>query len=300
MPFWAHRHKIFGEWLYLSARNQDVDYATPVNGSTVTAVPIGQTSTFDAGYQTGLRFGGSLAIDRESSLSFVWTGFQGNDSDRTSLPGGAPPGSFLKSDLVHPRTMDVATDSLSSSGTYGVDFMLGDLDYTATLAADSYQRLNGSLGIRYGDLEQDLRVSHIILGSTSIQSDIDFSGFGPKIAADYENQNENGMLIYCRGGASLLFGQFDARYSQTSVFRGLEAANGISEDRIVPQLDLEFGTGWESANGAIRITAGYFISCWHNVLTTPAFIDGVQAGELDDIDETISFDGLAVRAEILY
>jgi hypothetical protein len=178
--------------------------------------------------------------------------------------------------------------------------MLVDAGLTKTLAGDSWQRLNGTLGFRYGNLEQDLRGQHQILGTTMVQTDIDFDGYGPRFALDYERMNCKGMLLYFRGGVSLLMGRFDASYLQTSAFQGQQAFAGISEDRIVPQYELEFGTGWESANGGFRVTAGYLFNAWGNVLTTPAFIDGVQAEELDDIDETLTFDGLAIRAQILF
>lgn len=300
-PFWAHKHTISADWLFLTPRQQTIDIATPVDGTTNTAVPVGQTVVLDPGFHSGIRIGGGLAIDKCSSFTFSWSNYQSNEESQTQLPGGGPaPNAFLRSDLVHPNTVDVAADSLVTSGQYGIDYSLLDAGYTKTLTGDCGHRLNGTIGFRYANLEQDLRAQHQILGTTMVQTDIDFDGYGPRFALDYERMNCRGLLMYFRGGVSLLMGRFDASYLQTSAFQGQQAAAGFFEDRIVPQYELELGTGWESCNGGFRITAGYLINAWGNVLTTPAFIDGVQIDELDDIDETLTFDGLAIRAQILF
>lgn len=302
LPFWAHRHRVFGDWLFLSARGQHVDYATPVDGATATATPVGRTEVLDPGYHSAYRVGGGIAIDRCSSIDLTFTKFQSNVDRSHSLPGGGGggPSAFLMSELTHPNTQNVAADSLLAEGSYGVDFVTADGAFTKTVYGDCNQRLNATVGFRYGQLEQNLAVRQTILNDVLVETDIDFHGYGPRIAADYERMSSRGLLTYFRGGASLLMGRFDADFQQTSVFSGTQATAGIFEDRIVPQFELELGTGWQSPEGAFRITAGYLVSAWSNIVTTPAFIDGVQAQELDDISETITFGGLAVRAEVLF
>ena len=299
-PFWCHRHRIFGEYLYLTAREQHLDFATPVDGATATAVPLGRTAVLDPGYESGWRMGAGLAIDRCTSLVFEWTNYENEAARQLQLPGGNPPNSFLRSEITHPSTVNVAADSLAASGSYGIDFQVGDVGITRTLKGDCCQRLNGTVGLRYGNIEQDLRSQQRILTDIIVNTDIDFEGYGPRFALDYERQNCKGLLAYARGGVSLLFGRADADYLQRSVFAGTQAAAGIFEHRLVPQCELELGAGWESPNGAFRLTGGYLLSAWSNLITTPSFIDGVQANEIDDIDETLIFDGLTVRAEILF
>ena len=68
-PFWAHRHKVFGEFLYLTAREQHLDFVTPVDGATATAVPQGRTHVLDPGYELGWKVGAGLAIDRCTSVT---------------------------------------------------------------------------------------------------------------------------------------------------------------------------------------------------------------------------------------
>jgi hypothetical protein len=301
LPWWAHNHNVHADWLFLSAREQDLDYATPVDGTTNTAVPVGQTAMLSPGYQSGWRIGGALAIDNCSSMFFDWTSFSSSTRSETLLDGGAPqPNSFLRSELVHPRTLSVAADSLNAAGVYDVDFETADAGYTRTLTGDWNARLNGSVGFRYGGLSQDLTAQQQILGDVLVNSSIDFAGYGPRAGLDYERLSSQGMLLYCRGAGSLLAGRFESLWQQSSVFAGPQAVAGINEDRIVPQFDLELGTGFQTRGGGFRATVGYLYSIWGNVVTMPEFIDSVQADALRGTSDTLAFDGLAVRAEFRF
>jgi len=40
------------------------------------------------------------------------------------------------------------------------------------------------------------------------------------------------------------------------------------------------------------------MSHWFNIVSTPVFVDAVQADNYVDVDDTISFDGLVGRAEV--
>ena len=301
LPWWTHCSGIYADWLFLSAREADLDYATPVDGTTNTAVPVGQTAMLSPGYRSGYRIGGNLAIDDCSSFVFAWTSFQSNASDSVVLPGGDPlPNAFLRSEVVHPNTVNVASDSLSASGNYGIDFESVDAAYSKTLVGNCDYRLNGSAGFRYGGLNQDLTVNQQIQGAVDVYGDIDFAGYGPRFGLDFERCNCNGLLFYNRGALSLLAGRFDSQYRQSSIFAGPQAIAGIEEDRIVPQLDLEIGTGYLSENGCFRATVGYMYGYWGNVVTMPEFVDAVQADAPRGVSESLVFDGIAVRAEVRF
>ena len=71
----------------------------------------------------------------------------------------------------------------------------------------------------------------------------------------------------------------------------------LKDDRFVTVLDYELGLAWTSCNRCWRVTGGYLASHWFNAITTPVFIDAVQADNYVDIGDTLSFDGLTVRVE---
>ena len=70
---------------------------------------------------------------------------------------------------------------------------------------------------------------------------------------------------------------------------------------MVSILDCEVGLGWASEGGHVRISAGYMVSGWLNVVKTPEFIASVQANQYhgpDKIDgNALVFDGLVSRLE---
>jgi len=65
-------------------------------------------------------------------------------------------------------------------------------------------------------------------------------------------------------------------------------------------LDLELGIGWSTPGGRLRMTGGYMVNSWFNTVTTADFIGAVQRNDFTDLDDTLTFDGLVVRAEFCY
>jgi hypothetical protein len=95
-------------------------------------------------------------------------------------------------------------------------------------------------------------------------------------------------------------GTFRADYLQSNVFTGSQSFVSIDDNRIVTQLELELGVGWQSKSGRYRFTVGYYISSWHNAITQPKFIRGVQDRRLENLDDRIGFNGLTARAMIQF
>ena len=65
----------------------------------------------------------------------------------------------------------------------------------------------------------------------------------------------------------------------------------------MPHLEYELGLGWTSPSGHWRFTTGYMLSHWANVVTTPEFIDAVQADNYTDVDGNLTFNGAVIRVE---
>jgi hypothetical protein len=160
------------------------------------------------------------------------------------------------------------------------------------------------IGARYAHLEQDFRGDFSILGATTVTTNIEFDGVGPRIGMEGECHAKYGFFVFGRGFANFLVGEFKANYLQTNVFAGVQANTSIEDSRIVPNFDLELGVGWQSRNGRFRIMGGYYLSCWFNTLTTPSFIQGVQNSNFttngDNFRDRLLFDGLMARLEVRF
>jgi hypothetical protein len=160
--------------------------------------------------------------------------------------------------------------------------------------------VNAVVGARYAHLSQELRAQYFILGQTNVDSELDFDGIGPRFGLEGEAVSCNGFLVYGNTHANFLVGTFRADYLQSNVFTGSQSFVSIDDNRIVTQLELELGVGWQSKSGRYRFTVGYYISSWHNAITQPKFIRGVQDRRLENLDDRIGFNGLTARAMIQF
>ena len=292
--FWEHRSSVYAEYLYLSARNVDLTYATPVDGTTLTAVRTGPLGIVNPNYNSGFRLGAAWACDSCSSVTANYTFFQSHISDSINRPGGT---GFIRSEVTHPNTTNVAADSLSASADYDIDFQMIDLNYKAILKGSDYYSLNYLLGVRYSHLDQDFQALNSILGTTSVNTEINFDGVGPRFGLDGERLIGGGFLVYGRGFANFLVGNFSADYTQRNVFAGVQGTTSFSDSRIVPVLETELGLGWQNCCGNFRVTGGYYLATWLNTVTTPSWIGSIKGNEFKDVSEALTFDGLQVRAE---
>ena len=60
----------------------------------------------------------------------------------------------------------------------------------------------------------------------------------------------------------------------------------------------ELGFAVMSKNERCRFSAGYMISQWDNMVTTPEYFDAVKADKYTNVDGQLSFSGLVSRVEM--
>ena len=98
----------------------------------------------------------------------------------------------------------------------------------------------------------------------------------------------------------MLLGEFSGDFRQTSLFDGLQGADGYDDYRILPVLDFELGLRHTNRSGKFSVSAGYLVSAWFNTMTTAGFIDSVHRSDFAEVSETLVFDGLTARAEFRF
>jgi hypothetical protein len=293
-----HRHGIFVDWLYLSAHGVDLPYALPVDGLGPVNVLRGPAAIADNKYESGFRVGGIVALDDCTSIMATFWHFQSSEGDSKFLPGGT--GAFYQATLTDPGTMNVAADSLLTRANYDIDFEHIDLVVRRAFVRSKTTMVNAVAGVRYAHLNQLLDAQYSILGATSVRSDIDFYGIGPRLGLEAEYVSCHGFLVYGNTHANFLAGTFDADYRQDNIFAGTQSFTTFDDTRLVTQLELELGLGWQSKCGTFRFTAGYYINQWYNAMTTPVWIRGVQSRQFENRDDRIGFNGLTVRAMVQF
>jgi hypothetical protein len=300
------RCSVFADLLYLRPGNVDLVYATEIDGTDPTlATPLGPVGIVTPDFEPGFRLGFGWHLDRCASLVATFTHFESRADDRIVANTGVAPTAVLVSNVFHPNAPVVGVNSLESSATYDIDFEFVDLDYRHILLDGCLGELAGSLGARYGRLEQDFSSSQltgVATGLTTLETEIDYDGFGVRFGLDGEYRRKCGLLIYGRGVANFLAGDFQANYRQTSQFGATSViANEFDDFRGITILEAELGFGFQSECGGLRATLGYVTNAWFNALTTTEYISRVRAGGyFGDESEPLTFDGLAARVEFRF
>lgn len=288
-PPWAHRTGLFGELLFLRARDAEIAYALPVNGN----VPEGAVGLLDPEFDLGFKAGMTKALDDCRSVSFAYTGFFSDQSDRVSVD----PARSLSKLLVHPNELNAAANVPQASGDYEIDFQTADLEYRFVVLSNHCTAANLMIGGRYGRLDQELAVEYAGAGLTeTVTSDIEFNGLGLRFGADVEHHGRHGLFCYGKTSVSFLAGEFQAEYLHSSNVDPVRVSTSWDAGRILSILDLELGAGWQ-CSPSWRVSAGYTISNWFGAVKTDEWISRVRSDDMRDMSDNLTFDGFVARAE---
>ena len=295
------RWSIYGDLLLLAPRGETVPFAQIRDGEGPLAVPRGGVGQVDADYSPGYRIGGSVGFEHVT-LTANFAYYDNTSHGAIAVANGDP---FIITALTtHPNTINAAADSLAAQASLDVRFITGDVNALIGLCGSDCYRVSLLLGGRYGHLDQDFTAQYQILGATQVDTQINFDGGGPRVGLDGRyNVGRRGFLFASRD-VSFLFGHWAAKYLQQNVFAGEQARTTFSDDRFTPLWQTELGVGWTSKNDRFEVMAGYTAQVWFNAMTTSSWIQGVQDGVFqtnrDNLRDTLSFDGLFVRAAFKY
>jgi hypothetical protein len=299
-----HRSGGFGEFLYWKASGAETSFAVVQNGiGPVGTVPLGQVGVLDYDYEPSFRAGFTLALNCESSLTAAVTKFETRTNN--NVDSTAP--LVVQPLVMIPGTFNAGFTAQTARADSSLELDIIDLEYRAVLVSCATHHLNFMVGARYAELDQSLGAVFPFAppdGTSIVISELDFEGLGLRVGLDGERRlfPRLGISVYGKLTGTVLGGEFSGSYTQFNQFNGWEAFTTWSDDRLVPTADGELGLRWSNRTGRIRLSAGYYIGIWGNVVTTSEWINGVQAFNYVDIGrdehDTLRFDGLVARAEI--
>ena len=298
-PAKHHCPRFFADFLYLTPRGVDVPFAQPRDGVTAFSVPVGRVGIASPDFHPAYRAGMAFDLDPTSCIEVTYT--HAENATQTGIV--APSGDVIHSLLTFPATQNVASDSLSATAHYKIDFHLGDVDFKDVLCSGKNGCIRYLLGGRFAHLGQKFDADYTINGTTIVTTDVKFDGGGPRAGLEGERHLGH-FLVYGKGIGNLLAGKFRGDFNQQNVFIGQQANTGFTSKRIVPILEMELGLGWMSPNGKVRVTGGYYVAGWFNTVTTPDFIQSVNTTNFttngNNFRDSLTFDGLAARLELRF
>ncbi|WP_425395189.1 Lpg1974 family pore-forming outer membrane protein [Aeoliella sp.] len=306
-PPWAHRTGVWGSFLYLHATGADMHHAQQQNGTGgAGTTPFGLIGVADPDHEPGFRFGGQVACDMCSSVAVNYTFFESSAIDSLDIPPGVGGGLGTVGSLVHHPQTAVTSSAGPVDAQYDLKMQLLDADYRRLFRASNCGWMNYSIGARYGRLEQDFRQLGTFAGSSGgvidTTTQIDFDGTGLRVGLDGERLLGHGRFSgYGNLSLSALVGSFRGDYREHNATSVSDLAIvRWEDDRVSPMLEYEVGLAWTSCTGHCRAKLGYTAIHWFNVVTTPEFVDAVQADNYVDIGDTLSFSGLTSSVEWRY
>ena len=293
--------RFFGDFLYLRPRNSEVNYAVPFNGPVTppddVPIQVGRIATVDLDYTPAFRVGFARDISDCASLGATYTQLDSSTSDSISVDAPI----VLRSMVVHPSTLTAAADWLSAQASYDIRYKLVDIDYRRIFACGERYSASYLIGARYGHLEQVFQSTFTDIATESVNTDVSFDGAGIRVGLEGERRAAcSGLLVYGKGSANFVAGEFSARYFQGSSVDPEIVNTSWKAGRVMSMLELELGVGWASPSGRIRLTGGYMVNAWRNVVKTSDFIDAVQHNDFTGLNGKMTFDGLVARAELRY
>ena len=294
-PWWAHRTGVSAQWLYLRPGSTDLVYSIEQNNVPLNAFPTGPVGRTEIENFSGVRAGLSICASECTSLVLSFSHWEGDDESQIEASGG----NILAPQVLHPSRISTGAFSLEDRATHGMDFQLAELAYRHLWRHSAKHAINWKAGLKYGNMEEEFRYDQqdaVAVGLVSLDTNIDFDGFGLMGGLDFERRScKTGLSIYGSAVGSALAGDWNANYVDTTdQIGGGSIANEFSDFRITPLLELEVGLAWSSKCGRARVNAGFMTNSWYDALSSRSYINAVQAGQYDDVGETITFSGLAL------
>lgn len=287
---------VFAEYLYLTPRDAEIAYALPIDGPIAAGdprIPIGPTAMIDPEYDSGFKVGVNVPIDCAHSVEAAYTWY--NSDVRTADTISAP--DVLSPLVIHPSTFNAATDVLNASAHLAINYQLGDIDYKTVWYEHACCRVQALVGVRYAHLDQLFTSQFDFNGTTDVTSEVNFDGGGIRFGLDAEKHCCCGFLLYARGVANFLAGDFQGRYFQGDSFDPVVVDMTWSASRVVTVLEVELGVGWQSCDRRWRLTAGYVFNGWLNAVQPDEMIRAGQENDFGGVGDGLSFDGLVARLQ---
>ncbi len=279
-----------------------MSYAVPQDGILIAgAAPVGPVGVVSPGYTPAYRAGGFFTMGPDSRVSAAYTWFNSTANSSIATSGG----NVLLPLVLFPGSFNAGSTAQSASASYGVDFQMIDVDYDVIAQRGDRYWYGYSLGARYGQLKQNFSATFPFSppdGTTTLNTGANFDGVGPRAGFQGEHCVFAGSRLraYAKGSASFLVGRWRTSYVQQNQFAGTQANASLTQDRIVPLLDLELGLAWLSRGQRVRISGGYLVSAWFNSINTPGWISSVQNSTYNPGAQTVTFDGLVARGEVRF
>lgn len=292
--------EIYGDFLYLRPRNAEVAFAVTTNSVVpppAAPIQVAPVTVVDPDYQPGFRVGFRHYFEPCASIGVDYWHYE-SDAHASASTDVTP---VIQSLVTHPGSASADQPWQEAQGSLDIDFDRVNLDYRVIWSCSDRHELAFVGGAAYAGLEQTFAADFSVIGSDHVVTDVIFDGGGIRLGLEGERHSRRtGLFVYGKSYATFIAGEFRSSYLQSQSFDPVVVNTSWRAGRIVPILDLELGVGWASCSGCLRLSGGYMVSGWYNVVKTDAWIKAVQSNNFVGLSDTMTFDGLVVRGEVRF
>lgn len=302
-PAW----RAWGDYLFLRARNEGVEYAVPLDISNT--VQVGPTSTMNPEFSSGFRVGFDRALDASSEIAVQYTYYR--DENTNGFAATTP--STLDALVLTPPNIPGVTQNWTTAVAHEITkFQYVDLDYRHNLWGCDCACINYFVGMRYAELAQEFDATYTdpVLGTANAATNVTFDGLGLRLGLDGERAIRGGFYGAAKFDANFIGGEFSGNYTSNNPAAGaIDPTAGVvstnwSEARFTTILETELTVGWQSPNGRIRFAIGYLLTDWLNAVKPNDFINTVQTNSFRGANQlgttSLVFDGLVGHVELAW
>jgi hypothetical protein len=302
--------RVYADYLWLNVRDNELAYAVEANSNLPQLddpsfpIQVSRVGVLDHDFSSGFATGFAVCLDACSELGVTYTWWDAATSDQIQVTDEYLDPPQIVPMLMHPATQNAISGSYAAGARFEIDFDLVFVDFRRLLVNDCSNVFGYTFGVGWAGMEQNLGVRYADdleqpVEEVVVATDIDFTAVGMHMGLEAERHFccRIPAMMYTKGFASLLAGEFEASYLQSEV-ASMPAVNTIFKaDRLVPKFDLELGMGLSTPKGCMRATIGYVFSAWCNMIKNEDWIRAVQTNNFKDLGDTITFDGLIARIE---
>ena len=159
----------------------------------------------------------------------------------------------------------------------------------------------GPLAAAFADITQNFNVLYngIDANNDLIGSRIKFDGAGLLAGGQADWKVLDHVSLYGRAAGSLLVGDFSVQQVELNN-NGTTPLTNVQQSfrKITPVLEMGVGVAYHTDH--FRISVGYELTNWFNLVDTPSFVSDVDQGKYQRNISDLGVEGLAVKAEVTY
>ena len=207
-------------------------------------------------------------------------------------------GGQLFTTQTHPGTVEFANRATADAT---LSYNVYDLEISRSTDVSQHLSIRPFGGLRFADINQNFSVLYDGADANRdiVGSRIKFDGGGLRAGGQADWKVLDHISLYGRGAGSLMVGDFNVRQSEFNN-NGTTPLTNVNESfrKIVPVLEMGVGVAYHTEH--FRLSVGYEVTNWFNLVDTPNFVNDVHQGKYQRNVSDLGVDGLAVKAEVTY